>query len=44
LVKYFKVFVSKCYIKRLEENLGKFDAGYDEGIFLGYSYTKKEYI
>jgi transposase InsO family protein len=25
-IKYFKVFGSKCYIKRLDGNLGKFDA------------------
>jgi hypothetical protein len=43
LVKYFKVFGSKCYIKRLEENLGKFDARSDEGIFLGYVSNKKAY-
>jgi transposase InsO family protein len=43
LVKYFKVFGSKCYIKRLDENLGKFDARSDEGIFLGYSCNKKAY-
>ena len=42
-VKYFKVFGSKCYIKRLDENLGKFDARSDEGIFLGYASTKKAY-
>ena len=42
-VQYFKVFESKCYIKRLDENLGKFDARYDEGIFLGYESTKKAY-
>jgi len=42
-VKYFKVFGSKCYIKRLDENLGKFDARSDEGIFLGYESTKKAY-
>jgi hypothetical protein len=42
-VKYFKVFGSKCYIKRLDENIGKFDARSDEGIFLGYNYTKKTY-
>ena len=41
--KYFKVFGSKCYIKRLDENLRKFDASSDEGIFLGYASTKKEY-
>jgi hypothetical protein len=42
-VKYFKVFGSKCYIKRLDENLRKFDARSDEGIFLGYASTKKAY-
>ena len=44
LVKYFKVFGSKCYIKRIDENLGKFDSRYDEGMFLWYGYTKNEYI
>ena len=34
-VKYFKVFRSKCYIRRDDETLGKFDARSDEGIFLG---------
>ena len=43
-VKYFKVFGSKCYIKRLNENIGKIDARSDEGIFLGYASTKKAYI
>ena len=42
-VKYFKVFGSKCYIKRLDENLGKFDARSDQGIFLGYYSTKTPY-
>ena len=42
-VKYFKVFGSKCYIKRVDENLEKFDARSDEGIILGYSPTKKAY-
>ena len=42
-VKYFKVFGSKCYIKRLDEDLGKFDDRSDEGIFLGYASTKKAY-
>jgi hypothetical protein len=42
-VKYFKVFGSKCYIKRLDESLGKFDARSDEGIFLGYDSNKKAY-
>ena len=43
LVKYFKVFDSSCYIKRNEDDLGKFDSRTDEGIFLGYSSTKKAY-
>ena len=42
-VKYFRVFGSKCYIKREDGNLGKFDSRMDEGIFLGYSSTKREY-
>ena len=41
--KYFKVFGSKCYIKKIDENLRKFDARYDEGIFLGYASSKKSY-
>ena len=36
-MKYFRVFGSKCYIINDRENLGKFDAKSDEGIFLGYS-------
>ena len=43
-VKYFKVFGSRCYIKKLDEKLGKFDARSDEGIFLGYASIKKAYI
>ena len=42
-VKYFKVFGSKCYIKRNEDDLGKFDSRTSEGIFLGYSSSKKAY-
>ena len=42
-VKYFRFFGSKCYIKRDDDNLGKFDSRTDEGIFLGYSSTKKAY-
>ena len=41
--KYFRVFVIKCYIKRNEDYLGKFDPRTDEGIFLGYSSTMKVY-
>jgi hypothetical protein len=37
IVKYFRIFGSKCYILRDRENLGKFDPKSDEGIFLGYT-------
>ena len=42
-VKYFKIFGSKCYIKRIDQNLGKIDDRADEGIFLGYSSKSKAY-
>lgn len=42
-VKYFKVFGSPSYIKRDEDNLGKFDPRIDEGIILGYSSKSKAY-
>ena len=42
-INYLKVFGSKCYIKRSEENLGKCDSKTYEGIFLGYSYDSKAY-
>jgi hypothetical protein len=42
-IKYLKVFGSKCYIKRLDENLRKFDVISNEGIFLGYASNKKAY-
>ena len=42
-VEYLRAFGSKCYIKRENDNLGKFDSRTDEGIFLGYSSTKKAY-
>jgi len=41
-MRYFRVFGSKCYIKR-DEDLRKFDARSDEGIFLGYSTQSKAY-
>ena len=37
------MFGSKFYIKRNEDGLGKFDFRTNEGIFLGYSSTKKVY-
>jgi hypothetical protein len=42
-IKHFKVFGSKCYIKRNKDNLGKFDYRTNEGIFLGYAYGSKAY-
>ena len=42
-VKYFRIFGSKCYIKR-DDDIGKFDPRSDEGIFLGYSLKRKAYI
>ena len=37
------MFGSKCYILNNLENLGKFNAKSDEGIFLGYSTTSWAY-
>ena len=37
------MFGNKCYILNDRENLGKFDAKSDEGIFLGYSTTSRAY-
>ena len=37
------MFGSKCYILNDRENLRKFDAKSDEGIFLGYSTTSRAY-
>ena len=42
-MKYFRVFGSKCYILNDRENLWKFDAKSDEGIFLGYSTSSRAY-
>jgi hypothetical protein len=42
-IKQFRIFGSKCYIKRDDEDLGKFDSREDEGIFLGYSSRRKAY-
>jgi len=43
VVKYFKIFGSKCYVKRTDENLRKFEPRVDEGILLGYSPQSKGY-
>jgi hypothetical protein len=42
-IKYFKVFRIKCYIKRDDEDLEKFESRGDVGIFLGYSSRSKTY-
>ena len=42
-VGYFNIFGSKCYIKVNDDNLRKFNSRSDEGIFLGYSTSKKAY-
>ena len=42
-VKYFRIFASTCFILKDRENVGKFDSGSDEGIFLGYSFISKAY-
>ena len=42
-MKYFQVFGCNCCILNDWENLGKFNAKSDEGIFLGYSTTSQAY-
>jgi hypothetical protein len=41
--KHFKVFGSKCHIKREDDRMGKFDSRVDKGILVGYSSTRKSY-
>ena len=43
IVKYFKVFGSKYYIKRTDEKLDQLEPREDEGILLGYSFRSKGY-
>ena len=40
---YFRVLGYRCFILNNKENMGKFDAKSDEGIFIGYSFTSKSY-
>ena len=42
-ISYFKVFGWKCFILNTKDNLGKFDAKTDVGVFLGYSISSKVY-
>jgi hypothetical protein len=41
--KNFKVFGSKCYIKREDGGMGNFDSRVDKGVLVGYSSTRKAY-
>jgi hypothetical protein len=40
--KHFRVFGSKCYIKREYGRMGKFDSHVNKGVLVGYSSTRKE--
>ena len=40
-VKHFIIFGRKCYIKREDGRMGKFDSRVDKGILVGYSSTRK---
>ena len=43
-ISYFHSFGCKCFVlNNGKDNLGKFDAKSDEGIFLGYSLTSKTF-
>ena len=42
-IKYLRIFGSTCFILKDRKNVGKFDSQSDEGIFLGYSSTSKDY-
>jgi hypothetical protein len=42
-VKHFRVFGSKCYIKREDGRMRKFDSRVDKGVLVGYSSTRKAY-
>jgi hypothetical protein len=42
-VKHFRVFGSKCYIKREDGRMGKFESHVDKGVLAGYSSIRKAY-
>jgi hypothetical protein len=42
-VKHFKYFGSKCYIKREDGRMGKFNSFVDKGVLVGYLSTRKAY-
>ena len=43
MIAYLKIFGCKCFLLNTRDNLDKFDAKTDEGIFLGYSSRSKAY-
>jgi hypothetical protein len=42
-LKHFRFFGRKCYIKREDGRMGKFDFHVDKGVLVGYSSTRKSY-
>jgi hypothetical protein len=42
-VKHFRIFGRKCYIKREDGRMVKFDSRVDKGLLFGYSSTRKSY-
>jgi hypothetical protein len=42
-LKHFRVFGSKCYIKREDGRMGKFESCVEKGVLVGYSSTRKAY-
>jgi hypothetical protein len=42
-VKHFRVFGRKCYIKREDGRMGKFDSRVDKGVLVGNPSTRKTY-
>jgi hypothetical protein len=42
-VNHFRVFGIKCYIKREDGKMEKFDSRVDKCVFVGYSSTRKSY-
>jgi hypothetical protein len=42
-VNHFRVFGRKCYIKREDSRMGKFDSCVDKGLLVGYTSTRKAY-
>jgi transposase InsO family protein len=42
-VKNFNFFGSKCYLKREDGRMGKFESHVDKGLLVGYSITSKAY-